>query len=183
MRVADNLMISVEDYFKSEELSGVKHEFYNGRLLAMPDSTILHNDLCLKLFMIFTPHLKQKNYRVNIVSVKVKIDNEEIYLYPDVIVTKEVTTTLKSYVAPQPVLLAEVLSDSTRKYDSTDKFSQYQKIASLRYYLLVEPEKQVVIFYEKDDKGEWSAKTFTELSEVLSFPVLETEISLGDIYS
>ncbi len=183
MRVADNLIISVEDYFKSEEVSEVKHEFYYGKLFEMPGAPILHNNLCLRFFLLFFTKLQKAGFQVNIENVKVKIENEEIYLYPDVIVTKEKLETMNDYFVQQPVLLAEVLSDSTRKYDSTDKFIQYQKIVSLRYYLLVEPEKQVVIFYEKDDKGEWSAKTFTELSEVLSFPVLETEISLGDIYS
>jgi Uma2 family endonuclease len=76
-----------------------------------------------------------------------------------------------------------VLSDSTRKYDFTDSFIQYQKISSLRYYLLVEPEKLVVIFYEKDDNGEWAESTFTEMEEIISFPVLQSQLTLADIYS
>jgi Uma2 family endonuclease len=99
------------------------------------------------------------------------------------LVTKEQFQSLKEYIVHQPILIAEVLSDSTRKYNSTEKFIQYQKISSLRYYLLVEPEKHVVIFYEKDDNGEWAGRTFTEMDEVISLPVLESQLLLADINS
>jgi Uma2 family endonuclease len=115
--------------------------------------------------------------------VKVKVENEEIYLYPDVLVTKESFQTMKDYIVHQPALIAEVVSDTTRKYDSTDKFIQYQKISSLQYYLLVEPEKHLVIFYEKDESGNWSSKTLTEMNEVIELPFFLTQISLSDIYS
>jgi Uma2 family endonuclease len=137
----------------------------------------------LKIFLLFFTQLREQGYQVNVENVKVKIENEEIYLYPDILITKEQFQSMKDYIVHQPVLIAEVLSDSTRKYDSTDKFILYQKIASLRYYRLVEPEKHVVIFYEKDDAGEWTAKTFTEMDEVISLPLLEAQVMLKDIYS
>jgi len=117
--------------------------------------------------LVLTSLIKGKGWKIYIENVKVKIEHEEIYLYPDIVLmnpTEESAEKMNDYVVHQPILLAEVLSDSTRKYDSTDKFILYQKISALRYYLLVEPEKHVVIFYEKDDAGEWYAKTYTELT-------------------
>ena len=58
----------------------------------------------------------------------------------------------------------------------------YQKISTLKYYLAVEADKQVVFFFEKNDEGEWMAKTFTGYDEVISFPHLEAQLSLADIY-
>jgi len=75
-----------------------------------------------------------------------------------------------------------VLSDSTRKYDLTDKFIQYQKISSLQYYLAVEPQKQLVIFYEKDGTNNWLAKTYTALDETVQLPKLDASFALSDIY-
>lgn len=183
MKVAEDIRYTLEGYLKLEETSEVKHEFYYGKLFEMPGAAVLHNNICLKLFLSLYKGLNLYGYQVNVENVKVKIGDEDIYLYPDVLVTKEHFQSMKDYIVYQPSLIAEVLSDSTRKYDSTDKFIQYQKISSLRYYLLVEPEKHVVIFYEKDENGEWSAKTFTEMDEVIAFPLFETQLTLGDIYS
>lgn len=183
MKVSDNIKYTFEDYFKLEETSEVKHEFYYGKLFEMPGAPILHNNICLKIFFILYNQLKSKGFQVNVENVKVKIENEDIYVYPDVLVTEEHFETMKDYVVHQPILIAEVLSDSTRKYDSTDKFIQYQKISTLRYYLLVEPEKHVVIFYEKDDTGEWTAKTYTELDEMISLPALQAQVTLAHIYA
>jgi Uma2 family endonuclease len=177
---------SLEEYIKLDETGLLRHEFYNGKLFVMPGETLLHNEICIKLLMILTTALKATGWKIYIESVKVKIETEEIYLYPDIVVTKpQENSSAKTdkYIINQPVLLAEVLSDSTRKYDATDKFILYQKISSLRYYLLVEPEKHVVIFYEKDDAGEWSAMTFTEMDELISLQALEAKFTLADIYA
>jgi Uma2 family endonuclease len=174
---------SLEEYIKVDEEGTVRHEYYNGKLFEMPGASIPHNDACLQLHFILRSLLKPKGYRVNVENVKVKIENEDTYVYPDVLVSGEQFDTTNNYILHQPILIAEVLSDSTRKYDSTDKFILYQKISSLRYYLLVEPEKHVVFFYEKDDEVEWSAKTYTELTELISLPKLQAEFTLSDIYS
>jgi Uma2 family endonuclease len=183
MKVAEDIRYTLESYLKLEETSDIKHEFYHGKLYEMSGAPVLHNNICLNLFLVLATPLKQKGYQVNVENVKVKIESEEIYLYPDVLVTKEQFQSMKEYIVHQPILIAEVLSDSTRKYNSTEKFIQYQKISSLRYYLLVEPEKHVVIFYEKDDNGEWAGRTFTEMDEEISFPLLESQLTLADIYS
>ncbi|MDQ6815732.1 MAG: Uma2 family endonuclease [Bacteroidota bacterium] len=182
MKVAEDINYSLESYLKLEEAGELKHEFYYGKLFEMPGAPVLHNNMCLKLFLSLYSRLREYGLQVNVENVKVKIEGEDIYLYPDVLVTKEFFQTMKDYIVHQPVLIAEVLSDSTRKYDSIDKFIQYQKISSLRYYLLVEPEKHVVIFYEKDENCEWSAKTFTEMDEEILLPFFPAQLTLADIY-
>ncbi|MCW3111430.1 MAG: Uma2 family endonuclease [Segetibacter sp.] len=183
MKVAEDIRYTFEGYLKLEEAGEVKHEFYYGKLFEMPGAPVLHNNICLKLFLSLYNRLNAYGYQLNVENVKVKVENEEIYLYPDVLVTKESFQTMKDYIVHQPALIAEVVSDNTRKYDSTDKFIQYQKISSLQYYLLVEPEKHLVIFYEKDESGNWSSKTLTEMNEVIELPFFLTQISLTDIYS
>jgi Uma2 family endonuclease len=177
---------SLEEYIKLDETGTLRHEFYKGKLFAMPGETLLHNEICIRLLMRLTAVLQPKGWKTYIESVKVKIENEEIYLYPDIVVmnpNEEALNPNKSYIIHHPALIAEVLSDSTRKYDSTDKFILYQKISTLKYYLLVETEKHVVIFYEKDDNGEWSGKPFTEMDEVISLPFFQAQLTLADIYS
>ena len=183
MKIIEELTYSLENYLKLEERNGVKHEYYNGKLLHIPVPTVFHNNTCLKLFHAIYNRLHPCGYQVNPGNARVKIENEGIYLCPDVLVTKELVQTVKNTVVYQPLLVAEVPVDSTRKYDYTDKFIQYRKNSSLRYYIILEPEKHVVFFYEKDENGEWSAKTYTEVDEVISLPFFPAEFTLADIYS
>lgn len=176
---------TLDEYIKIDETGTQRHEYYYGKLLPMPGETLIHNEICIQILMLMRSLLSANGYKVYIESVKVNIEGEEIYVYPDITVMKEqpkANLPKKEYIIYQPLLIAEVLSDSTRKYDLTDKLIQYQKISTLQYYLAVEPEKFVVIFYEKEANGNWNAKTYTELNEAINLPLLNTIITLGDIY-
>ncbi len=80
MKVAEDIRYSLESYLKQEETGELKHEFYYGKLFEMPGAPILHNNICLKLFLSLYNRLNPHGYQVNVESVKVKIETEEIYL-------------------------------------------------------------------------------------------------------
>jgi Uma2 family endonuclease len=176
---------SLSEYIKLDEKGPDKHEYYDGKLIPMPGESILHNSLCLLLYRLLFQSLGSQGYQIFVESVKVNIEGENKYVYPDITVIKQQPSEdlpYKDYIIYQPLLIAEVLSDSTRKHDLTDKFILYQKISSLQYYLAVEPEKQVIFFFEKNNEGEWSAKTLTELTETIPLTGFNAQISLSDIY-
>jgi Uma2 family endonuclease len=52
-----------------------------------------------------------------------------------------------------PVLLVEVLSDSTESYDRGRKFGFYRSIPSLREYILVDSQRITVEKYLKNESG------------------------------
>jgi Uma2 family endonuclease len=174
---------SVEEYLTLEAQSELRHEFFYGNLYEMPGTTILHNELCIALLIILKNQLSKSNFKVLMESVKVRINSDDVFLYPDVVVAPVANNIMDAYVINGSVFIAEILSDSTRRYDSTDKFIQYRKIDSLQYYLLVEPEKQVVIFYERAADGDWVSKTYTENDEEVKLPLLNAIIRVGDIYA
>ncbi len=177
---------TLDEYIKLDEIGPEKHEFFDGKLIAMPGESLLHNQICLLIYRLIFHALSPNIFQTFVESVKVNIEGENKYVYPDITVIKEQPSTqlpYKDYIIYQPLMIAEVLSDSTRKYDLTDKFILYQKITSLQYYLAIEPEKQLVLFYEKNDDGEWTAKTYTELTESILLPKLDLQLNLSAIYT
>jgi Uma2 family endonuclease len=50
-----------------------------------------------------------------------------------------------------PILIVEVLSDSTALYDRELKFQAYQSMASFQEYILVSQDKIFIEVYYKDD--------------------------------
>lgn len=173
---------SVPEYFSLEELGEMRHEFINGNLIEMSGASREHHKICKNLLRIFEDLLLDKGYEVYIENMKVKIPNENQYYYPDIFITKEKQTDKNKYVQFEPKLIAEVLSEATRVKDMSDKFIQYRKIETLDYYLLIEPEKILVLLNFKNEKEEWEMSSFTEKEEIIYLPNLDTSLSLADIY-
>ena len=173
---------SVSEYFSLEESGDVRHEFINGNLIEMSGASRKHHKICKNLLRILEDLLVDKGYEVNIESMKVKIPNENQYYYPDIFITKEKQTDENNYVQFEPELIVEVLSETTRVKDMTDKFIQYRKIDTLDYYLLVEPEKFLVLLNFKNEKGKWEMVSFTQKEEIISLPKLNISLKMADIY-
>lgn len=171
--------LTEEEYFIFEEKNEVKHELLNNTLLEMSGISKYHNRITLNILILLRNLVNTTIYDLYFEGFKVKTPNGNFF-YPDVLICH---TAASKYYTEQPLLIVEVLSDTTRKYDLTDKFIQYQKIETLHYYLCIEPEQQVVFFYYKQEDGEWAAETFTKDEQVISLSKLNISFSLKDIYN
>lgn len=83
-----------------------------------------------------------------------------------------------------PILIVEVLSESTVAFDRGKKFQSYQQIESLQEYLLVSQDEYVVEHYLRQEDGHW---LYTKVSgmedEVIVLPMLKCQLDLSDIYN
>lgn len=179
MKIIDlNRKLTDEAYFLYEEESELKHELINGQLIEMSGVSIFHNDIVGNFYSFFRNILKGKVWKVVFENFKIKTP-EGNFFYPDIAVCHP---EVERYFSEHPILIVEVLSDATRKYDLTDKFVQYQKIASLFYYICIEPEQQVVVLYQKQEDGEWTAETYTTYDKQILLDKINVSFSLKDIY-
>jgi Uma2 family endonuclease len=167
-----------EEYFAFEEKSELKHEYINSTLFEMSGASKYHNLLLINLVILLKPLLKNIGKELYVDNYKVRTPDGN-YFYPDLIISEPNTA---KYYTDSPAVIVEVLSDSTRAFDFTDKFIQYRKFTTLQYYLCIEPEVINVIFYYKSDNGEWQAEIFTKPDDVINLPKLGFSISLKDIY-
>lgn len=171
--------LTEEEYFLYEEKHELKHELLNNNLYEMSGVSKFHNRITLNILILLRNLLKESNYDLYYEGFKVKTPNGNFF-YPDVLICH---SNASKYYTDQPILIVEVLSDTTRKFDLTDKFIQYQKLDTLLYYLCIEPEQQVVFFYYKQEDGEWLAETLTKDEHEVSLPKLNMSFSLKDIYN
>lgn len=171
--------MSDEEYFLFEEKSDLRHELINGNLVEMSGISIFHNDIVGNLYLLFRTLLKGRDFKIIFESFKIKTPDKNFF-YPDIAICY---SDVEKYFSENPLLLVEVLSNATRKYDLTDKFIQYQKIKTLHYYLCIEAEQHAVIFYSKQEDDEWMAETLTKDDQVIALPKLNTSFSLKEIYN
>jgi Uma2 family endonuclease len=63
---------------------------------------------------------------------------------------------------PNPVIVVEVLSPSTRRIDAAAKFAGYFSLPSVMHYLIVDPEKPLVIHHARGEGGTIASRILRE---------------------
>ena len=78
-----------------------------------------------------------------------KVVTETAVMYPDVLVTCRPLAPDDDRVS-DPTVVVEVLSPTTERHDRIDKWREYQRIGSLRHFVLIEQAERRVEVYSRD---------------------------------
>lgn len=174
---------TLEEYIQLDEAGEVRHEFINGNLFEMSGANRVHNKMATRILLFLNNLLEAKGFEVFRESMKLKIQGENKYFYPDVFITRELQTDANLYFQEHPELIVEVTSPSTRIYDSVEKFIQYRKNDSLLYYMLVEQDKVLVTLYSRlSATDEWQSETFISADDAIELKSLGFSFPLKAIY-
>jgi Uma2 family endonuclease len=72
---------------------------------------------------------------------------------PDVMVTCALTIDETARLLPEPVIIVEVASPSTRLADVNDKVEFYGGISSIQHYLVIEQDRRRVVYHGRGPSG------------------------------
>ncbi len=106
-------------------------------------------------------------------------DNNSFY-YPDVSVTCKPNADSETF-QDNPVLIIEVLSETTRRLDDSEKRDAYLTIPSLRHYLLLEQHAIGGVLYSRDDS--WNRQVYADPEATLTFREIDAPLLLRDAYA
>ncbi|MBY0508303.1 MAG: Uma2 family endonuclease [Bryobacteraceae bacterium] len=179
--------ISAEDYLAQERAAFHRSEFWHGRVSAMAGATENHELICSNLSRFLQNRLGSAACRVFSGSMKVGATKKQGLAYPDLTIVcgaRLFFDTVRD-VLVNPTIIFEVLSDSTREFDQTVKWDEYQKLESLRHYVLVEQKKRQVRHYERagpSEPGRWSFEVISAPNAALNLRAAEVELPLDEIY-
>ncbi|MBY0299576.1 MAG: Uma2 family endonuclease [Methylobacterium sp.] len=84
--------------------------------------------------------------------------------------------------AAEPRLVVEVLSPSTRDFDTFDKLGEYKTVASLAQILLVEPNAPEIAVWSRGADGAWARRLVAGLEQTVDLPELGRVLALRDVY-
>ncbi|MGB3238847.1 MAG: Uma2 family endonuclease [Geitlerinemataceae cyanobacterium] len=173
--------ISPEQYLEWEKTSPTKHEYINGRVYAMAGANDAHNTLTFNLSGLFYTHLQGRSCRGYAADMKVKIASEDIYYYPDLLVTCDERDRENRDFKQHPKLIIEVLSESTEKFDRSQKFADYRTLDPLQEYVLVSQDQINIELFRRNNAGRWELYVFRESDDV-EFASLELCIPMATVY-
>ncbi len=144
----EKLLYTIEQYLEMERAAEERHEFVDGHLYTMSGESLAHSQICINLAGEFRTALKGKPCQALSPNMKVRSGpyikeqrtTKGLFSYADLTVVcgKPEFHDQHQDVLLNPIVIFEVLSDSTEDFDRGLKFLRYRaQIASLQEYVLV----------------------------------------------
>ena len=143
-------------YLAWEAEQSTKHEYHDGEVFAMAGASDAHVTVAGNVYMALRNHLRGSPCSVFISDMKLRVEEDNAFFYPDVFVTCAESDRGQSHSKSAPVLVVEVLSPATSAYDRGAKFAAYRKLPTLREYALIDPERlSLDLFRRERDSKRW----------------------------
>ncbi|MGB7441704.1 MAG: Uma2 family endonuclease [Coleofasciculaceae cyanobacterium] len=176
---------STEEYLALEEAADYKSEYIDGEIVPMAGGSTNHNRIAGNFYATLNFAFRTEDYEVFMSDVRLWIAQRRIYTYPDVMVVagepeyyENCTDTITN-----PRVIIEVLSPSTKKYDSSKKFEAYRTIPTFTEYLLIDQTRRYIEHFSKTDEKQWLFWDYGESDETVKLASVSFQISLADIYN
>lgn len=173
--------LSVEDYLAGELQSEIRHEYLGGAVYAMAGSSAEHNLIIGNLVASLRSTLRGGPCRVFAIDVKVRLQvaREEIFYYPDLMVTCDPRDT-EPYFQSYPKLIVEVLSPSTERTDRREKLLNYTQIETLEEYVLIAQDRvEVTVFCRANN---WQPEILWQPEQSLNLTSINASVPLRAVY-
>jgi Uma2 family endonuclease len=176
-------LVSIPDYIAGEETSGVKHEFIGGLVFAMDGFSNQHNTIGLNSLGSLHFQFRGKPCQGFNSSTKIRIEfpDHTRFYYPDAMVVCK-SNPLTDHFQDQPVVVIEVLSDSTRRADLGEKRDAYLMLPSLKVLIFVESERPSVSLHRRKSGGGFAIEHHVGLDAVIPLPEIDASLALADLY-
>jgi len=184
MSTQPNTFLTPEEYLAIERKAARKSEYYRGEMFAMAGASRAHNLIVVNIVAELRQRLKTRHCELYSGDMRLRISAAHLYTYPDVMVVcgdprfaDDQKDTLLN-----PMVIVEVLSESTREYDRGRKFGNYRELSSLQEYVMVEQDSPHVELFSRQSEGGWLFKEFKDLNQILPLASIDCELPLREIY-
>lgn len=184
---------SVEYYLAMERESVERHEYLDGEIYEMAGESPAHGAICMNLSRIISTQLLGTRCQAFAKDIKVRSGPKPewrnrakgLYSYPDLLV---VCGELEFHderrdVLLNPLVIIEVLSESTEAFDRGEKWMRYQTwLPELSDYVLVSQTRPYIERYNRQPNGQWIYTRAITLEESLRVDSINCVLPLADVY-
>ena len=170
------------EYLLLEELSDTKHEYFDGEIYAMAGGTPDHAALAFAVLQIIGRQLPPaRGCRAYTSDLRVRVTTG-LTTYPDgTVVCGGTKRAVDDPIAvTNPLLLIEVTSDSTEKYDRGDKLEHYQTIPTVEEIVIVSHREPRITVHRRDKHG-WTEEE-AGAGESVKIESIAGVLHIDDVY-
>src|ERR1039458_7715150 len=174
-----------EQYLVFDRSSDTRHEYMFGDILPIEGGTPTHARITANTIAAFVYRLSTTGCAVYSSSLRVCVDSNSAYAYPDlsVVCGNLEYTDAREDTVTNPKLIVEVLSPSTEDYDLGKKARMYWKIASLTGLLFIDQKKVWIEYWFRAPGGKWDKQELESLNGVLHIESSGADIPVAEIYA
>lgn len=175
-------LISIDDYLQGELRSPVKHEYLGGTVYAMAGAPNVHNQIATNFLGSCHAQLRGQRCRPfnSDTKVRLRLPTHTRFYYPDGMIVCQPNPPDDTF-QDHPVVIAEVLSEATRRIDEGEKKDAYLTIPSLMAYLLIESDQPRVIVHRRTETT-FAAEVYEGTDAVIPLPVEGCSLALAELY-
>lgn len=173
------------EFLAFERESDLKHQFFEGEVFAMSGGTPAHSRIASNFMITLGNRLWGKACQPYNSDLRIKVALTGLITYPALSVIcgpLEFAADTNDTVV-NPTLLVEVLSDSTEAFDRGRKFHHYQRIPSLREYVLVSQHEPRMERFVRGAAGEWTWREAEGMEASLALPSVDVTLALADVFA
>ena len=176
--------MSESDYLTFERASTLKHEYYRGQIYAMTGAKEAHNVIAGNTIATLHGQVRYKPCRIYPSDMRVKVLETGLNTYPDITIIcgqPHFTDQTRDTVT-NPIVIIEILSPSTERYDRGLKFQNYRTVSTLMDYILIAQNQAHVEHYARQETGRWELQEARSKDTSLTITSVEFILRLEDIY-
>lgn len=175
---------NADEYLALEESAEYRSQFYDGEIFTMAGASRKHNIAAGNIYANLHFQLRNRPCEIYQNDMRVKV-SENFYTYPDIVIVCGEPQIERKHGENllNPIVLIEVLSPSTEKFDRGEKARLYRLMPSLKEYVLVSQDKSYIEHFVRQENGGWLLTEIAKMTEVLPLPTISCELNLSDIYA
>jgi Uma2 family endonuclease len=179
-------LYTLGEYLIREEKSQERHDYFDGEIKRIPMARGPHNEIAVNVTTAIKIALKSLDtiYRVFNSNQNIYLPKLNYGLYPDAVVICEEPEyhDANQLLLLNPLVIVEVLSRSTGKYDRGDKFREYTTAPSFKEYILIEQDFCHVESRFREERNLWRDTIVENMEASIELKSIGCSIALSDIY-
>jgi Uma2 family endonuclease len=169
--------MSLAAFLEWERGQELRYEFDGVGAVAMNGGTLLHSRIAFNAAVALTNKLAGTGCVVFNKDAKIEVDGR--IRYPDVLVTCS-GFSVAAEIAPDPVVVIEVLSPSTAGVDRIQKNAEYAATPSIQHYVMLEQSRRAATVFTRAG-ADWAGHLVLG-DGVLHLPAIGVEMTLAEVY-
>lgn len=178
MATAPKQRMDVDEFLAWAETVPGRHELVAGQVVAMSPERTQHARTKFALQNALAGALRRAGLNCELLpdGMTVRIDRSTAY-EPDALIYCGPRLPGEAIEVPEPVVIVEVLSPSTRAQDSGVKLTDYLSLPSVQHYLLLDADRRRVIHHRRGAEGLIETRILSEGVLRLDPPGLEADVA------